>query len=276
ACDYRLNLILQNAGFELSPNVLLDEQFDGMSAEEIFSWREAQNEPPKPPAPQPQESDDTKESDDDDSDEPQSCQDDESQEEQDSDKSDENGNDGPELGQEDDSGPDGSGEEDSDDQQDGENGSGEGDASGGEDAGENEGDGSADGQGDGSNDEAKYPMQDSPTGDFEDGPEPGEDGDEDEWDLAARTAERQASKAGQMPGALAEALQESREPGVDWVAITRQFVDNNIQTRSSFHTPNRRYMAAFDMILPGPCKEHVGTLVIFVDTSGSTYHLREQ
>jgi len=36
ACDYRINLILKKAGFEIWPQALFDERFDGLSAEQIY------------------------------------------------------------------------------------------------------------------------------------------------------------------------------------------------------------------------------------------------
>lgn len=36
ACDYAINLQLQKAGFTLIPDILVDERFDGMSAEQIY------------------------------------------------------------------------------------------------------------------------------------------------------------------------------------------------------------------------------------------------
>lgn len=47
ACDYAINAQLIAAGFTLPAGALLDPQFDGMSAEQIFSKRRSQEQPPQ-------------------------------------------------------------------------------------------------------------------------------------------------------------------------------------------------------------------------------------
>ncbi|KQC16177.1 MAG: hypothetical protein APR56_00450, partial [Methanosaeta sp. SDB] len=49
ACDYAVNLVLKDAGFEIPDNWLLDEQYRDLSSEKIYSILEDQKSPPPSP-----------------------------------------------------------------------------------------------------------------------------------------------------------------------------------------------------------------------------------
>lgn len=122
-------------------------------------------------------------------------------------------------------------------------------------------------------------MPDSPSGEFADGAvTSGEEGDqltEQDWESIAEAAMLVASQAGKMPGGEAQSLKAAREPRVAWKDEVREFVTHSIPSFRSFSRPNRRFIHK-GLYLPGPVKNNVGPIVLIIDTSGSTYHIRQQ
>ncbi len=120
--------------------------------------------------------------------------------------------------------------------------------------GQGQGDGQADGQAQGvAADDITQPHQMS----------------ESDWQLVTAQAERVALSAGTMPGSMAVDLQAARQPTVDWVTETKEFVTNTMPSNQSWTSPNRRFIAA-GVYMPGTVRENVGKLAVIVDSSGST------
>ncbi len=213
ACDYVINGELVASGFTPPAGVLMDPQFDGMSAEQVYSARRAQSHQPQDDKPQQ---------------------------------------------------PD----------QDGKDESGEGDSAGGDSQEDGKtGEGTSDGKGQGPGEL----MAGCPTGHFVDGPETAESVDDKtaaDWEVIAAEAALVASRAGELPGGVARALAQTREPNVDWVAETREFISYSVKSGKSWTRPNRRLVSK-GLYLPGPLKRNVGPLVVALDSSASTWPLLE-
>ena len=235
ACDYVVNAQLVKSGFTPPANILLDPQYDGMFAEQVYSKR--RNAPPEEEQEGP----------------PEEKEESESENQGDSGEGDPDG----EEAQEGEDTP-GDGE------------SGEGDEGDGEEGGDGQGE-SAD-ESSAEPGAGKSVMGDCPTGDFVDGPvsreEPG-DLTENDWEIIAEEAALAASAAGTLPGCMARALQRAKESQVDWLAELRPFIVNTLASEEvSWAFPNRRLISQ-EIYLPGRIKENVGILVYGVDVSGS-------
>lgn len=209
ACDYAVNALLKKAGFVMPEGGLYDRQFEGMSAEQIYSMRQNQ----KPPEPQP----------------PQQAS--------------------------------GNGEGNPDDD--------------GEGSPDNDGEGNPDMPGQGKP-APKQIMPNSPTGEFTDAPKPEEQVEggmsEQDWQISAEQAARVATAAGNMPGGIESEMKNTREPRVDWVTQTREFVTNTLPSDYSWTKPNRRFIGQ-GVYLPGTTKQNVGRIVLGIDSSGSTWSI---
>lgn len=227
AADYAVNALLKKAGFVMPKGGLYDRQYEGMSAEQIYSLRQNQ----KPPEPQPQPQQGSGKPDDDGS--PQGSQPGKSDEQQ----------------------GDGTPEEEGDG--DGNSGAGQGMPGQGKQA-------------------PKQIMPGSPTGEFCDAPKPEAQTEggmsEQDWQISAEQAARVAAAAGNMPGGLESEMKNTREPRVDWVTQTRDFVTNTLPSDYSWTKPNRRFIGQ-GVYLPGTTKQNVGRIVIGIDSSGSTWSI---
>lgn len=89
-----------------------------------------------------------------------------------------------------------------------------------------------------------------------------------EWAIAAEQAMRTAKSCGNDPAGIERPLKEARESRQDWRAILREFVAATVSCDYSWSPPNRRYVAS-GLYLPSVRREGVGKIVIGVDTSGS-------
>ena len=250
AADFVVNAILDECPhFEAPPNTLHDSQYKGMSFEQVYSLREKQR------------------------------QDEQKQE----DESGEKATNGGECGSASSDGMEaGTGEENSAGGSIGETGGSSGGDS--ESPGEGTGDGQSDGTAGGNSSTAGGSPSEVPvgaeklmpgcgTGSFVQAPPipDGQEGQmtETDWSIAVDQAIKVAEAAGTMPGGAKAAINTALEPQIDWVSETREFLEHTIASESSWSTPNRRF-AHSGLYLPGPRKDNLGTLVLVVDTSGST------
>jgi predicted metal-dependent peptidase len=89
-----------------------------------------------------------------------------------------------------------------------------------------------------------------------------------DWAIAAEQAMRTAKSCGHEPAGVERPLNEARESRQDWRAILRDFIAATVSCDYSWSPPNRRHVAS-GLYLPSVRREGVGTIVIGVDTSGS-------
>jgi predicted metal-dependent peptidase len=91
-----------------------------------------------------------------------------------------------------------------------------------------------------------------------------------EWQARVRqaVAVAKAHGAGKLPGGVAELIETLSQPVVDWRAMLRRFVDDSVSRDYSWTRPNRRHMAQ-GRILPGMIPDRPTHIVAVVDTSGS-------
>lgn len=121
--------------------------------------------------------------------------------------------------------------------------------------------GGADGQGAG--------QSPNPCGSFEKaGPDESAEAGEAarEWSENVSEAARAASSAGKIPDSMRRHIKEALEPKADWRALLRRFMADQLKTRNTWATPNKRFPGLY---LPGKVKDGMGAIVIGVDTSGS-------
>jgi len=100
-----------------------------------------------------------------------------------------------------------------------------------------------------------------------DAPDPAQQ--EAEWQVAFKQAIQAARMMGQMPGSIAQAVDEVAKPRIDWKAILRRFVQRSASADYSWQMPNRRYLASA-LYLPEIRSESMPLLVVAVDSSAST------
>jgi predicted metal-dependent peptidase len=87
------------------------------------------------------------------------------------------------------------------------------------------------------------------------------------WIIAREEATVVMTKAGKAPGCVVEMVDQTKQSQSDY----RDVIRRHITTVSdySWSRPNRRHVAG-GLYLPGTIKNRLGSMVIFVDTSGST------
>jgi hypothetical protein len=239
--------MVRDSGLPLPAGALDDPQYHGKSAEAIYNMLGA-NEQPEGQEPEPEDDE----------------------------------GDGEGEGDEDSPGEDGD-EDDGDDEGDG----GDGDGQPGDDDQDGEGDGEGEGDpGDGPGDPA---VKDSLTPDGRPMPPgqapgmvldapPGEDGKaptpdenraaEEEWKLASAQAAQSAQARGMLPGWMKEMISEELAPRAPWQQLLREFMTATARDDYSWSRPNRRHVHQ-GLYLPSARSERLGTMVLFVDTSGS-------
>jgi predicted metal-dependent peptidase len=92
---------------------------------------------------------------------------------------------------------------------------------------------------------------------------------EAEWDVRVRQAVNVAAKtAGSLPGFLAPIVEQNKEAKHDWRQELRRFTDPSQRKEYSWSRPNRRFLSA-GLILPGFAPDGVNHLAWIVDTSSS-------
>jgi predicted metal-dependent peptidase len=92
---------------------------------------------------------------------------------------------------------------------------------------------------------------------------------EADWDVRVRQAVNVAAKtAGTVPGFLAPIVEQNKEAKHDWRQELRRFIDPSQRKEYSWSRPNRRFLSA-GLILPGFVSDGVNHLAWIVDTSSS-------
>jgi predicted metal-dependent peptidase len=251
ACDFAINGILVEHGFELWEGALYAEEFKNHSAEQVYAvLRQLANEQQKQQGEEGQDGDQSEQGSpmpdgaQGDPDGPQPQMEQPPKPEPEASKQDEQpeGDDQDGQGQ---GGDEGQGEQDKDNE-------GSGDGQDGSDEDETEPEGQ----------EPTETPQTPPTT-----PEPKPLGEND-WAKAAEQATLVGRKAGKLPGDMDRHVTNSRESTTDWREVLRRFVEQTQPSDYSWSRPNRRFISQ-GLYLPGTVKENVGRIVIAVDTSGS-------
>jgi predicted metal-dependent peptidase len=307
ACDYAINLVLKDQGFDLLDDVLIDEKYRGMSAEDIYRSMELDEQRQQ----KQQQQQDEQESEDSDSPEAsdgEGDQDSEDQEADDGEGDDESsddtdegdtatGNGDPDDEDEDQDDGDGKSESpdadhgeqdqdnegkggtgDSDEQADekSSDGDGEGDGESEDEQSEGEGDAQAEGdQGDDGEQENGKPLSNG-GGDFPgsvgevlDAP-PSTDGPDPEqkWDRIVRQAAAMAKARGQLPGHVTAEIERSNNPTQDWRETLRAWFDQGSLQTETWNRPNRRFIGQ-GLYLPGRQRDGINRVAFLIDTSAS-------
>jgi len=92
---------------------------------------------------------------------------------------------------------------------------------------------------------------------------------EAEWDVRVRQAVNVAAKtAGSVPGFLAPIVEQNKEAKHDWRQELRRFIDPSQGKDYSWSRPNRRFLSV-GLILPGFVPSRINHLAWIVDTSSS-------
>ena len=139
------------------------------------------------------------------------------------------------------------------------------------DAGQENGEGEGNGNGDG--DDTDNVGEDTDTGVAHkvgavfDAPDPAQQ--EAEWQVAVKQASQAAQMMGQLPGGMAQAVEQGTRPRIDWKALLRRFVQQFANADYSWRMPNRRYIAG-GIYPPELRSESMPAIVVAVDTSAST------
>ena len=89
-----------------------------------------------------------------------------------------------------------------------------------------------------------------------------------EWDAATLQAAALAKRAGQLPGAVEELIEDLKAPRVDWREALKRFVTTQAKQDYSWSPPNRRYIGS-GLYLPSLRSEKIGPVVFAIDTSAS-------
>lgn len=244
ACDYAINGILKRTGFKLPERVLLDPEFDGMPAEQIYDLLLKQSQQAESQAQGSSGGRDNQGSSGESDNQETDPQENGSQDHGDNDPglNDDNHDQGDNPSQ---------GEDDCDHDQSQENGGHGGDNP---DQGDKEQD---------QDDEGDWNF-----GEVLDAPESEKTLIEAEWKEAVVTAANLASKHGDLPAEIRRIVDEIKDPPQDWRAILARFVQEASLNDYSWKIPNGRY-AHMGTYLPSLKSEDIGTVVIAIDTSGS-------
>lgn len=137
--------------------------------------------------------------------------------------------------------------------QDGDNeGDGDGDGDG-QGQGEGDGSGQSDGQGSGQG-------QAPPSNALKE--------QEQEWDKRLHQAATMARGIGNLPGNIAELINEMHDSRMPWQDILREFMTHAAKTDYSWSRPNRRLISQ-DIYMPSLHSEGLGPVVLAIDTSSS-------
>lgn len=92
---------------------------------------------------------------------------------------------------------------------------------------------------------------------------------EAEWDVRIRQAVNVAARAaGGVPGFLSPIVEQTKQAKHDWRAELRRFIDPSQRYDYSWSKPNRRFLSA-GLILPGFVPDGVNHIAWIVDTSSS-------
>ena len=242
ATDYAINIDLVDCGFTLPAGALIDPQYRGMSAEDIYRSRELDREQEQRRQQQQQSQQQGDEADEDDASEA---------DEQDGDAGEQDGEDGGQDGQ---GGP-----------QDGPDGDGQGE-------GQGDGEATSEAPGEAGGDKSGPQSSGDPgrCGEVLDAAaDAAERADEDaKWERVVRQAAMLAAKRGTAPGHVTREIARNDHPPQDWRETLRAFFDGGATTTETWSRPNRRFIGG-GLYLPGREREGVNRAAMLVDTSGS-------
>jgi len=243
ACDYAINPLIIQYGFELPDNILLDEKFNGMAAEQIYTIlleKEQQKQKEKKEQ-QNQE---------------QNNQDQEPGDQEQEQNQDDGGQSNEQKSQN---------QKDQDDQK---------DDGGDDDGGDNQGSGKSqdedseqkgsegDGQEESETDEIRAAVDDN--GNAADEAEIAKQ--ESEIDIAVTQAAKFAEKAGQSFDGMKRLVEGATAVETPWEQILSNFVYENAKTEYDWSRPSRRHQ---DFFIPSLHNYKIGNIVLVIDTSGS-------
>jgi len=235
ACDYAINPLIIQYGFELPDNILLDEKFNGMAAEQIYTIlleEEQQKQEEKKKEEQGQDDQDQdQEQDDGGQSNEQKSQDQKDQDDQKDDGGDDDGGDNQRSGK----------SQDEDSEQKGSKGNG---------------------QEESETDEIRAAVDDS--GNVADEAEIAKQ--ESEIDIAVTQAAKFAEKAGQSFDGMKRLVEGATAVETPWEQILSNFIYENAKTEYDWSRPSRRHQ---DYFIPSLHNYKVGNIVLVIDTSGS-------
>ena len=98
--------------------------------------------------------------------------------------------------------------------------------------------------------------------------------EEQAWDEAMHQALNIARAEGKVPGQVEETVQGAHASTLDWRALLRRYMTDTAKRDYTWSRPNRRFIDS-GLYLPAMHSEAMGTIVIFLDTSGSIYSYLE-
>lgn len=131
--------------------------------------------------------------------------------------------------------------------------------------GDDEADGEAPGQGDEPSDD---PGGCGAVRDTGDGSQADKSETAAEWEVAVKRAVHSARSKGRLPASIDRLEEEALTPKVDWQNPLREFVNQHARNDYRLFPPNRRFIGQ-GIYLPGMRSEELGSLLAFIDTSGS-------
>lgn len=91
-----------------------------------------------------------------------------------------------------------------------------------------------------------------------------------EWQDRAAEAQITANAQGNMPADLDRIIDAARDPARDWRSVLEHLATDPCKSDRRFSPPNRRHIWN-GLILPSARGSELGTLALFIDTSGSIY-----
>ena len=98
--------------------------------------------------------------------------------------------------------------------------------------------------------------------------------EEQAWDEAMHQALNLARAEGKLPGGVEETVKGAHASTLDWCALLRRFMTDTARRDYTWSQPNRRFIDS-GLYLPAMHCEAMGTIVVFLDVSGSIYSYLE-
>jgi predicted metal-dependent peptidase len=262
ACDYVVNLMVLDAGFELPNWMYIDRQYAGLNAEQVYKLLEDEEQAQQQPQQEQQQVQSEPESGAGDDDEQ---SDDTSEDSSDADDGDQSSDDGEDDDAQDDDEGDGLPDEEEgqgDGSDDGEGDEGEGDIE------------SGSGNGSGADDHHEPDSHGDPgrCGEILDAAPPHDKAAlseaEGEWEIAVRQAVSIAKRQGNMPGFVKEIIEKMNDPGTNWRDVLDRFIDPSTTKDFSYANPSRR-MLPFGLYVPGTVSDGISHAAFIIDSSYS-------
>ena len=94
--------------------------------------------------------------------------------------------------------------------------------------------------------------------------------EEQAWDEAMHQALNIARAEGKVPGQVEETVQGAHASTLDWRTLLRRYMTDTAKRDYTWSQPNRRFIDS-GLYLPAMHSEAMGTIAVFLDTSGSIY-----